>query len=111
MPHLVYVIPTVLAILGLAVPSQFRGRILIALMEGRVDEARAAVSEVGYLRAWTEGPCKLIVNPSTGAESLYQLATDPGEQHDLHRSIQRPRKTLAFHSPAEVLNDNVALTA
>ena len=35
-------------------------------------------------------------------------------QADLNRVAlqlnQRPRKTLAFHSPAEVLNDNVALT-
>jgi hypothetical protein len=36
-------------------------------------------------------------------------------QADLNRVAlqlnQRPRKTLAFHCPAEVLNDNVALTA
>jgi IS30 family transposase len=35
-------------------------------------------------------------------------------QADLNRVAlqlnQRPRKTLAFHCPAEVLNDNVALT-
>jgi len=35
-------------------------------------------------------------------------------QADLNRVAlqlnQRPRKTLAFHSPAEVLNDHVALT-
>jgi IS30 family transposase len=35
-------------------------------------------------------------------------------QTELNRTAlelnQRPRKTLAFHSPAEALNDNVALT-
>ena len=35
-------------------------------------------------------------------------------QAELNRTApefnQRPRKTLAFHCPAEVLNDNVALT-
>ncbi len=46
--------------------------------------------------------------------SLIQRAPSGYSQAELNRTAlelnQRPRKTLAFHCPAEVLNDNVALT-
>ena len=79
------VAPTALEALGLAIPAEFQGRSLIALIEGQADEPRAAVSEMGRLRAWTEGAWKMIVDQSDGSESLFHLEDDPAEQKDLHR--------------------------
>ena len=55
-------------------------------------------------------------NPNRLLRQYFHKGTDLSgySQADLNRTAlelnQRPRKTLAFHCPAEVLNDNVALT-
>jgi arylsulfatase A-like enzyme len=80
---LVDVVPTALELLGLPIPPVAQGRPLGALLSGRsFDAPRGALSEfLDTQRAVTSGRYKLILRGT--APALYDLASDPHEQHDV----------------------------
>jgi arylsulfatase A-like enzyme len=90
---LVDLAPTLLARLGVEAPPELAldGRDLAPLWsgeasvsDGRLFFAEAAPSlDSDTLRSVTDGRYKLIRNLETGSAELYDLAEDPGEQHDL----------------------------
>ena len=85
------VMPTVLDLLGIRVPSSVAGTTLAARMTGATREAEIdTYSETMYPRyhfGWSElravraGAFKLIAAPRP---ELYDLDTDPGEEHNLY---------------------------
>jgi arylsulfatase A-like enzyme/lipopolysaccharide biosynthesis regulator YciM len=87
---LVDVLPTVVELAGLALPSVVQGRSLVPLLSGRGGlEPRPAYSETYYPRihfGWSElealddGRYKLI---ESSDPELYDLATDPSEKENL----------------------------
>jgi arylsulfatase A-like enzyme/Tfp pilus assembly protein PilF len=84
------VMPTVLAVLGIAVPGDVQGKSLLPLMKGGPADARRPVYMEsllprlacgwGELRAIRVGGEKLIWGPKP---RLYRVADDPGEVYDL----------------------------
>ncbi len=83
--RLMDVAPTVLELLGLAVPPSFEGRSLVGLMSGETTAHPPAASEIRDLRAWIEHPWKLI-REGAGPDArvrLFHLVDDPGEQRDV----------------------------
>jgi arylsulfatase A-like enzyme len=96
------VMPTVLDLLGLRVPSSVAGSTLATRMTGATDEPELETySETMYPRyhfGWSElravraGGFKLIAAPRP---ELYDLDTDPGEEHDLYQSRPALAATLA----------------
>jgi arylsulfatase A-like enzyme/Tfp pilus assembly protein PilF len=84
------VAPTILQYLGIPSPPQFQGRSLLDLLSGKVQSpAREVYSESLYardhldcspLRSLRLGQYKYIGAPKP---ELYDLARDPGEQHNL----------------------------
>jgi len=84
------VAPTILQYLGISQPQQFQGRSLLELMGGKVQSpAREVYSESLYardhldcspLRSLRMGRYKCIDAPKA---ELYDVARDPGEQHNL----------------------------
>lgn len=86
---LVDVMPTLLDALGLPIPDELSGRSLAPLLAGRSEDApRATVS--GFMEGWRTivvGRYKLIQR-TPSRWMLYDLASDPGEQHDL--AAERP---------------------
>ncbi len=95
--HVVDVMPTVLDAAGLSYPATWEGRdvaaldgrSLLPLLEGAGDET-FATREMGFelygMRAYRRGPWKALLLPEpygTGDWQLYDLASDPGEVHDL----------------------------
>ncbi len=99
------VLPTLLAMARQTAPADTAARrldgvsLLPALRGGRLDPERALFSEVAYadptgkggsgaedeafLSAVTRGPWRLIHDLRTGAWSLYDRASDPGEKRDV----------------------------
>jgi arylsulfatase A-like enzyme len=95
------VMPTVLDLLGIPIPSSVAGTTLAARMTGATHEAELeAYSETMYPRdhfGWSElravraGGYKLIAAPRP---ELYDLDTDPAEAHNLYQS--RPAVAAAL---------------
>ena len=95
------VMPTVLDLLGLPVPASIAGTTLVARMTGAGrDPDLETYSESMYpryhfgwseLRAMRAGRFKLIAAPRS---ELYDLDTDPGEQHNLY--MTRPALAAAL---------------
>lgn len=88
--------PTVTELLGLEAHPRFSGRSLVALAKGGKEaDERVVVTEGRGTRAIMHGSYRLLVREGlarttmmkdrtvTASEELYDLATDPGERHDL----------------------------
>lgn len=84
---LVDILPTVLALIGEPVPGDLDGVDLGPLLRGEVLPSRPLFASLdlpafqGY--AVMDGAEKAIVDTRTPACRLFDIATDPGEQHDL----------------------------
>ncbi len=104
--RLIDVAPTLVDLVGLAALPGTQGESLRALLEGKVTSGPAsALSEATYGRPLqalqTAGNLKLIHETETGANALFDLNTDPGEQHDLAES--EPAVTARLQSELEAL--------
>jgi choline-sulfatase len=82
---------TVLELMGQPVPSEIVGQSLVAEMYGEKPAARPINPEV---RALVHGDWKLLVNGNDFSYSLYELASDPGENKDLARSEPEKLKEM-----------------
>ncbi|MEO8502799.1 MAG: sulfatase [Acidobacteriota bacterium] len=84
--------PTVTALLGIdAAPLAFEGTSLLA---PDAEAERGAFSAQGTQRSVVRGRLKLIHDLDTGHSMLFDLASDPGEMHDVAR--QRPEDFRAL---------------
>ncbi|HEV8579550.1 MAG TPA: sulfatase [Thermoanaerobaculia bacterium] len=94
-------VPTILDYLGIETGHAFEGRSLRPLIE---EDPRAAAGELQYgmqgpYRSASDGRFKLIQDLASGAVSLFDLSTDPGETADVlrreRRAYARLRDSLA----------------
>lgn len=98
------ILPTLRALLGAAPAEQDRGLPLIGPGAPEDADGRSFFAmRVGLLkdqrsnkRAVVHAGLKLILTEPDGTTELYDLATDPGEQHDL--SAERPRDVAALRA-------------
>lgn len=83
---LVDVMPTALELLGVPVPPVAQGRSLVGLLDGHASDApRGALSEfLDTQRAVISGRYKLLLKGTVPV--LFDLASDPHEQHDVAAS-------------------------
>ncbi|UCC30775.1 MAG: sulfatase [Phycisphaerales bacterium] len=82
------VLPTILDLTGLPQPNQVMGQSLVPLLRGAGGAAdRVIVSELfsggRKMRAVRRGNRKLIHDMLTGRSYVYNLVSDPGEQHPI----------------------------
>ena len=90
------VMPTLLDLCHLPAPADLRGRSLAPTLRGQANK-------LAPLKVYLEGPVrgptlaglmldheKLIYNVAEDEFSLYDLATDPGERHDIHGTPRAP---------------------
>jgi arylsulfatase A-like enzyme len=101
------VAPTLLDLLGVEVPPAMQGRPLRALLEAGDGGASPVLAELhshrGDMRASYEGDLKLVTGdpaadvtwPVGAARRLFDLATDPGERHDLDAARRADAERLA----------------
>jgi len=82
-------VPTILELLEIPLPSQFLGRSLTGLMAGTETAERPVISEQATMKSWMEYPWKLMLGPSRDDLRLFNLAKDPLEQINL---VSRRRK-------------------
>ncbi len=91
------IVPTVLDVVGLAVPPHLSGRSLRGAVEPRVVVAEV----VPGFRALRLGDLKLIESDLGGRKLLFDLRSDPGELRDLSESrsddVQRLSGLLREH--------------
>ncbi|MCC7018034.1 MAG: sulfatase [Rhodospirillales bacterium] len=86
---LVDVMPTILDGLGQEIPEDLMGRSILDLVRGAAGTERVAVS--GFMDNWRAialDRYKLIVKPD-GSAMLFDLQSDPGEEHDI--AADKPR--------------------
>jgi len=83
------VLPTVLAMLGLPPPLGIRGRNLLARMRGEPFDDGIAFAELPHARMIARGTHRLLCDQSTAACALFDLASDPGQQHPI---LDDPRR-------------------
>ena len=88
------VLPTVLARLGLSVPADVQGGVVPRITHPVVAELRTMPPVTSY-RALYDGGWKYVEN-SGGAAVLYDLASDPRENHD--RSDEKQPQTEAMRA-------------
>jgi len=96
--------PTLLELCGLPLPSGLEGRSLMPLLLGTEKEPRLAFAEAGMrgrkrLESIQEGKFKWIQEHKSGAGQLFDVQADPGEQLDISAEhpelIQRLAAALA----------------
>ena len=90
--------PTLFDALSLAGPADVDGKSLVPLLEGRAASS-PTFSESDYRlfvhhRAVREGASKLVLDMGRGEVSLFDLASDPGETHDVAASQPAVRAHL-----------------
>ena len=103
--HVMDIAPTVLELTGLSHPATYeghpvapmQGKSWMPMLSGKTDAVRGPNDWLGWelwgFQAVRQGDWKLLWEPKpygTGDWTLYNLAQDPGEQHDL--SAQHPDK-------------------
>jgi arylsulfatase A-like enzyme len=91
-------VPTLLELLSVPEPPGLRGRSLVPLLRGERLPPQPAFSE-GFafdarLQSVIDGEWKAIRDLRSGVFSLYDLASDPGEQRDLAASRPEEREKL-----------------
>lgn len=86
---LVDIMPTILEALGIDAPAELSGRSFLRALQGRGQQRhRGTISAfMENWRTYTVGTWKLIQRPGNRSR-LYDLATDPREQHDI--AAERP---------------------
>ncbi|MCG0313947.1 MAG: sulfatase-like hydrolase/transferase, partial [Calditerricola sp.] len=99
--QLVDVAPTILDLLGIALPPQWQGKTMLSLLDGKPDERfGVAYSETWYprlhfgwshLRTFISDQTKYIYAPR---DELYDLRRDPGEERNLAAEDPRRRNDL-----------------
>jgi arylsulfatase A-like enzyme len=83
------ILPTVLALLGIAPPEELQGRDLSKLIQSGAGEipdsvyCEGRIGLPGEWRAIIRGYDKLVLRPQEEATRLYNLADDPAEETDL----------------------------
>jgi arylsulfatase A-like enzyme len=117
---LVDVLPTLCTYLGLACPANLAGQDLLAQRAGRRFLVSEAVGTAPRHRAIRNRRWKLLWQPDGAPDgpradpySLYDMASDPGEQHDLagatdpalRRALDELRRSLAAAGPEHPLFD------
>jgi len=117
---LVDVLPTLCTYLGLACPADLAGQDLLAQRAGRRFIVSEAVGTAPRHRAIRNRRWKLLWQPDGAPDgpradpySLYDVASDPGEQHDLagasdpavRRALDELQRTLAAAGPEHPLFD------
>ena len=88
------VAPTIIELAGLSMPATFDGRPLVSIFSREEARRRAVYSEFidqpeHERKAARYGSMKCISATKKQAAELYDLSSDPGEQHDL--ASERPR--------------------
>ncbi|MCA9671996.1 MAG: sulfatase-like hydrolase/transferase [Myxococcales bacterium] len=85
------VAPTTLALLGLAAPTDWRGRSLL----GADSRAVRFYTDHGVLQlGLRHGRYKYILEPRSGRQRLFDLDNDPAEKKDV--ATQRPRRAARY---------------
>ncbi len=97
--HVRDIMPTILAVAGVAPPREINGRQVVPMhggslldfLEGNVAEPYAGASQVGYelfgMKAFFDGDWKILLMPppfGRGEWQLYNLKDDPAEMVDLN---------------------------
>ena len=94
------IMPTMLDMAGVGVPSSVDGLSLVPVLRGDASKARpylhgehsACYAPANAMQYLTDGREKYIWFPPTGQEQLFDLAADPDELHDLaQESSAQPR--------------------
>ena len=81
------IVPTILDYLDIDPEGlDFEGTSLLPLLEGREPERVFAFADQREYRSADDGRFHLILNGESGAATLFDLRSDPGEQHDLFRT-------------------------
>ena len=97
------IMPTLLDMLGLAIPGTVDGWSLYPLLKGESVPWRdyVHVEHGRYQHALTDGKCKYVWDPIHGSELFFDLEADPGELHNLaadnhaaHAEVARWRERL-----------------
>lgn len=117
---LIDVAPTVLDYVGIRPPASFRGRSLRPLIEGTAqDDPNVVFLEAPDALAIRTSRWKVIVDRTTGAARLFDLARDPGEQRPVAeaawpaeaRALEaRLREHVAAHAASHVAGGASPLT-
>jgi arylsulfatase A-like enzyme len=109
--ELVDLAPTILALLDIPVPLRMRGNDLgpwLRSPPAPADRLGPAFAEVNDLRMVATATEKLIIDDKKGLSELYDLRTDPREQHNL--ADARPERVTALRAEIDAwLADNAAL--
>ena len=74
------VVPTILALCGVAPAAGYQGR---SLLDGAPGVARFFTDHALWQLGLRQGPWKLIHEQESGRSRLYDLRRDPGERQDL----------------------------
>lgn len=107
------IVPTVLELLGIAVPEGVQGRSLVPLMRGEALAPRPQYAENiaqslshgwGELRVLFDGPLKYIHGPRP---ELFDVIADPHELHDL--AAQRPTDVQRLRTALQAFMDENAI--
>lgn len=88
------VLPTLLDLLGIPQPASVDGKSLVPVLQGRETVIREwlqlehapCYGAAQAFQALTDGRFKYIWRPADGTEQLFDLGTDPREEHDLAQS-------------------------
>jgi arylsulfatase A-like enzyme len=107
--QLIDIAPTVLGILDLLAPARMRGTDLgpwLATPPAPFDRLPPAFAEVEDKRMVVSGPDKLICDLGRDYCALYDLATDPHEQHDLTEA--RPQRVAEMRQLLDAWLDQQA---
>ncbi len=98
------IMPTLLDMLGFAIPESVDGCSLYPLLKGETVPWRdyVHIEHGGYQHALTDGKRKYVWDPRRGSELFFDLEADPGELHNLaadnyapHTEVVRWRERLA----------------
>lgn len=96
---LIDVAPSILALLNLPRSAAADGGILPGLPGGATSQTRPIYVQSGEMLAVRDGRYKLITSRSNAfPDEVYDLATDPGEQHNIVGSSDNVASTLGAHA-------------